>query len=402
MAKKRYSSLPDSSRLDRRDFVKTVGACSVAAGGLVLAGPTFGAEQTPPVQVETNIADFMKVRRGQFSVPGAFPGKVVKVTDPKSLVDEAFDGNVIAEMVRKGITSLTGKNLKDSFRLFFTPRDVVGIKVNPCGPPLIHTKPEVVDAVVAWLAENGIPKSNIVIWDRFDYMLADAGYTPARFPGVQLVGLQTMDEKGSNWRDKDGNHLSINNFDRDVYYHAKGATWQSDRNQKDEQSYLNQHVFNGDYSYYGKLVTQKLTKIINIAAFKNTGQAISMATKNIAYGSICNTGRLHASLALKVNTEVIAAPVVRNKLVLNMIDALRAQYEGGPDKNAQFVYPGHTLYFATDPFALDMIGHQDIVAKRKAMGITVNENPRFTDYLRYAETLGLGVATPDKITVVKA
>jgi uncharacterized Fe-S center protein len=66
------------------------------------------------------------------------------------------------------------------------------------------------------------------------------------------------------------------------------------------------------------------------------------------------------------------------------------------------VYPAHTLYFATDPFALDMIGHQDIVAKRKAMGVTVNENPRFTEYLRYAETLGLGVATPDKITVVKA
>jgi hypothetical protein len=232
-------------------------------------------------------------------------------------------------------------------------------------------------------------------------MLADAGYTPARFPGVQLVGLQTMDENGNNWRDKDGNHLSINNFDRDVYYHAKGATWQSDRNQKDEQSYLNQHVFNGDYSYYGKLLTQKLTKIINIAAFKNTGQAISMATKNMGYGSVCNTGRLHAALSLKVNTEVMAAPVVRDKLVLNMIDALRAQYEGGPDKNAQFVYPGHTLYFATDPFAVDMIGHQDIVAKRKAMAVTVNENPRFTEYLRYAETLGLGVATPDKITVVK-
>jgi hypothetical protein len=372
----------------------------VAAGGLVLAGPTFGAEQTPPVPVETNINDFMKVPKGKLSLPGLFPGKVVKVTDAKSLVDEKLDGKVIAQMVQKGITSLTGKNLKDSFRLFFTKRDVVGIKVNPVGPPLIHTKPEVVDAVIAWLVQNGLPKANVVIWDRFDYMLTDAGYTAARFPGVQIVGLQTMDESGNNWRDKDGNHLSIGNFDRDVYYHAKGATWQSDRNQKDEQSYLNQHVFNGEYSYYGKLLTQKLTKIINIAAFKNTGQAISMATKNMGYGSVCNTGRLHASLSLKASTEVMAAPVVRDKLVLSMIDSLRAQYEGGPDKNAQFVYPAQTLYFATDPFALDMTGQQDIVAKRKAMGITVNENPRFTEYLYYAEKLGLGVATPSKIALV--
>ncbi len=402
MRRRRYSSHPDSSVLNRREFVKAVGVSSVAAGGLVLAGPTFGAEQTPAVPVETNIGDFMNVPKGRLSLPGLCPGKVVKVTDAKSLVDDTLDSKVIAEMVHKGIRSLTGKDLEESFRLFFTKTDVVGIKVNPVGPPLIHTKPEVVDAVIAWLAGNGIPKSNIVIWDRFDYMLTDAGYTSGRFPGVQIVGLQTMDEKGNNWRDKDGNHLSIGNFDRDVFYQAKGATWQSDRNQKDEQSYLNQHVFNGEYSYFGKLLTQKLTKIVNIAAFKNTGQAISMATKNMSYGSICNAGRLHASLSLKVCTEVLAAPVIRDKLVLSMIDSLRAQYEGGPDKNAQFVYPACSLYFATDPFALDMIGHQDIVAKRKAMGVTVNENPRFTEYLYYAEKLGLGVATPSKISLVTA
>jgi hypothetical protein len=35
------------------------------------------------------------------------------------------------------------------------------------------------------------------------------------------------------------------------------------------------------------------------------------------------------------------------------------------------------------------------------MGVAVNENPRFTEYLYYAEKLGLGIATPDKITLVK-
>jgi hypothetical protein len=34
------------------------------------------------------------------------------------------------------------------------------------------------------------------------------------------------------------------------------------------------------------------------------------------------------------------------------------------------------------------------------MAITVNENPRFTEYLFYAERLGLGVATPEKINYV--
>ncbi len=54
---------------------------------------------------------------------------------------------------------------------------------------------------------------------------------------------------------------------------------------------------------------------------------------------------------------MLAAPVLRDKLALNITDGLRAQYDGGPDKNAQFVYDNHSLYFATDPFALDMLCH---------------------------------------------
>jgi uncharacterized Fe-S center protein len=69
--------------------------------------------------------------------------------------------------------------------------------------------------------------------------------------------------------------------------------------------------------------------------------------------------------------------------------------------NAQFVYPHHSLYFATDPFALDMLCHQQMVAKRKEMSIQVNEHPRYTEYLRYGERLGLGIANPDAIEHVQ-
>jgi hypothetical protein len=430
MSSKRYRSMDLTPGCSRRDFVKSVGAASaVTAGGLVLAGPGFGQTPPPPTPVQTNVADFAKVPRTPRSIPGAFPGKVVKVTDARSVVpDQAtaapekppaapadpaaapkrpaaplarFDAKVIEEMVAKGITTLTGKSMKESFRLLIDPRDVVGLKVNPVGPPLINTRPEVVEAVIKWLVDNGVPKSNIVIWDRFDYMLRDAGFTKERFPGIALEGLQTMDEQGNKWRGADGRHLSVENFDLDVYYEAKGASWTSDRNQKSEDGYLNQHVFNGDRSYFGKLLTRRLTRIINVAAYKNTGAAISMATKNLGYGAVCNTGRLHAPLGLKVNAEVLAAPVLRDKLALNITDGLRAQYDGGPDKNAQFVYDNHSLYFATDPFALDMLCHQEISAKRKEMGVPVNESPRLTEYLRHAESLGLGVVSADKMTVVK-
>jgi len=94
--------------------------------------------------------------------------------------------------------------------------------------------------------------------------------------------------------------------------------------------------------------------------------------------------------------------VLRDKLALNITDGLRGQYDGGPDKNAQFVYDNHSLYFATDPFALDMLCHKEINAKRKEMGAAVNESPRITEYLRYAESLGLGVVADEKMQVVNA
>lgn len=396
-----YQPMPTSTDVTRREFVK-MGAATAVAGGIVLGVPGIPDAQqaAPPAPPETNIGDFMKVPKGKHALPGPFPGKVVEVKNRRSLVADTFDGKVIGEMFERGIRTLTGKDMARSFAMLFEANDVVGIKVNPVGPPLINTRPELADAVIKWLVDNRIPRDRIVIWDRFDYMLKDAGFTQDRFPGIRIEGLQTMDETGNTWKDASGNHVSVNNFDKDAFYFARGVVGRNVRGYKDDEFYLNQHVFNGEYSYFGKLLTQRLTKIVNLAAFKNTGHGISMATKNMGYGALCNTGRLHAPLFFNVCTEVLAAPTVREKLVLNVTDGLRAQYDGGPDKNAQFVYDNHSLYFATDPFALDMICHRQLVAKRKAMAITVNENPRFTDYLYYAERLGLGVATPEKIQYV--
>jgi hypothetical protein len=399
---RRYASMDSSWRLHRREFLHALGTGTAVAGGLVLGVPTFAQETkaAPPPPVETNIADFMKVPRGPHAIPGPFPGRVIEIHDRRSLVDDKVDAAVVSAMFAKGVTTLTGAGMKKSFKLLFSRDDVVGLKVNPVGAPHISTKPELVQAAIDWLVDNGLPKKNIVIWDRFAPMLAAAGFTPERFPGIAIEALQTMDEEGNAWRDAAGKHVSIPNFDMEAYYFAKGIVGKGVRGYKDDEYYENQHVFTGEYSYFGKLVTQRLTKIVNLAAYKNTGNGISMATKNLGYAAICNTGRLHAPLFFKVCTEVLAAPALRDKLVLNVTDGLRAQYDGGPDVNEQFLYPNHSLYFATDPFAVDMVCHRQLVAKRKAMGVTVNEHPRYTEYLHYAETLGLGIADPAHITHV--
>lgn len=394
------------SKLQRRDFLKIGGGSLLGAGLLLGRPPLWGQEAAkaePPAKPRTNVDDALKAPRTKYSLPGLFPGKVVAVNDGRAMDEKRIDGAVVAAMFAKGIGALTGRSLAKSFPLFFDKGDVVGIKVNPVGAGLISTRLEVVDAIIAWLRRGGIPAGRIVIWDRFDYMLADAGFTPARFPGVAIEGLQTMDEAAaegksqddSRWLDKDGRHVSEKNFDLDCFYFA-------DVDAPKDKPYLNQHVFNGKYSYFGKLLTKKLTKIINVPVFKNTGNGVSMATKNLGYGAVCNTNRLHRPLFFDVCTEVLAFPVLRDKLVLNVTDGLRAQYDGGPGPLAQATWFLNTLYFATDPFALDMTCHDLIVSKRKEMKVQVNEHPKYSEYLRYAERLGLGVADPAKISFVQA
>jgi hypothetical protein len=161
MNKTGHKSMVPTGALSRREFVGAAGACSLAGSSLILGVACFERGQQPASRMETNIDDFMKVPRTPHSLPGPFPGRVVKVRDPGSLVEDRFDAAVISRMVEKGICGLTGRDQAESFRLFFNRGDVVGIKVNPTGAPVISTRLELVDAVVAWLGIANMEKMGV-------------------------------------------------------------------------------------------------------------------------------------------------------------------------------------------------------------------------------------------------
>lgn len=386
-----------SINLDRRKFIGIASGVGVAAGMKVVFGvdSAFAQQkppQTPPPPVKTNFDTVKDIPRTKFSLPGLFPGKVVEVENSNCWKTDAADTSVVRGMVDSGMKELTGKEGAEAWKLFFEPTDVVGIKVNPAGEKILSPRYELVDVVIENLVKAGVPKKNIIIWDRFSDMLEAAGYTKERYPDVELAGLQIMDESiKKDQKPVDGQHVSKDNFDMDVYYWA-------DVDGPEDIEYLKQHVFIKKYSYFGKLITKRLTKMINLSVLKNSGSGISQATKNISYGVIANTGRLHAPLGYAINTEVLGFPAVRDKLVLNILDGIKGQYDGGPMANAKFVYVANKLFFATDPFAQDMVGYKEIIEKRKTdPTIKTNDSPRYTEYLREAQKLGLGITDPGKI-----
>jgi len=382
-------------KLDRRKFLGIASGTGFAAGvGAVFGTPAtlFPQDKKKPEKVKTNFDSVKDTPRTKQSLPGPYPGKVVEIENKKVWKDEKVDKEVVREMVRRGMYELTGKKGAAAWRLFVEPADIIGLKPNPVGKKIIGTRPELAEAVIEELTAAGIPKKNIIIWDRFDYMLTDGGFTKERFPDIELAGIQTMDPTHrGKWKDKNGKHVSINNFDMKSYYWA-------DVEGPDDDNYLNQHVFNGKYSYFGKLITKRLTKIINLPVLKNTGNSVSMAAKNISFAVIANTNRLHKPVGLNLNVEVLGFPVVRDKLVLNILDGINGQYGGGPMPNEKYAYKANRLYFATDPFAQDWIGYKEILAKRKADdSLKVNDSPRNMEYVRYAEKVGLGIGNPKKI-----
>jgi len=142
-----------------------------------------------------------------------------------------------------------------------------------------------------------------------------------------------------------------------------------------------------------------MTKIINLASFKNTGHGVSMATKNLGYAPSA-TRAPPPALFLRVCTEVLAAPGSATASS-HILDGLRANTTGAHGQRAVRLSPPDPLP-RYRPFALDMHGHKVLLAKRREMGIKVSEHPRYTTTFRQAEALGLGVVDPAKMKVVSA
>jgi hypothetical protein len=95
--------------------------------------------------------------------------------------------------------------------------------------------------------------------------------------------------------------------------------------------------------------------------------------------------------------------------VLHILDGVKGLYHGGPFGRPQFIWEHKTLYFATDPVALDHVGWRVIDQKREQAGKkrlledTPDEFSTFVhrqpEHVEIAGALGLGEWEWGKIEV---
>ncbi len=381
--------------MKRRDFFKyiSLGGAGLAFGPVIKAAensPVFAADDKPA----TNISDAMAVPRSESSMPGLYPGKVVKVSCGSSVVDDVPSYDAAYRMLTESMLLLTGeKKIGKAWRKFVSPKDVIGLKVNPVAGRLLTTSHAVTKAVVTQLREAGIPALNIVIWDRREMQLHETGYTKENYPGIEIAGTECQDQKGGYYNNE-GKLYAEERIDKDQFFFA-------DVEGEYDDYTIPFMVNGGKNSYFTRIVTEKVDKIINIPILKNAGYTTTLCLKNLAFGSITNTGRLHAKLWHETCAYVCAFKPIRDKVVLNIADGLIGCFDGGPGAKPQFICNYNMLIVGSDPVAVDRIGHDVIVAKRISEGIQKSDNPSASKFITLAQDLKLGTGDRTKIELIE-
>jgi len=323
-------------------------------------------------------------------MPGKFPGKVIHLKSSKAIINNEIVEKEAYAMISTGMLELTGeKNLNKAWRTFVNPGEKIGLKVNPVAGKDLATSHAVVKSVIKQLTSSGIRKEDIIIWDRREMQLWECGFTPENYPGIKITGTEQQDKKGSYY-DADGKLYGEKMIDRDWFYYAETE-------QEYDAETIPFMVNTGKYSYFSKIVTQELDKIINIPVLKNAGGSITNAMKNLAFGAVSNTGRLHAKLWNDTCAEVCAFAPLRDKVVLNICDALKGCFNGGPGANPQFFCNYNSILVATDPVALDRIAYDIVAEKRIAEGLQKALTPQVLTFLAMAADLKLGVSDKERI-----
>jgi hypothetical protein len=278
----------------------------------------------------------------------------------------------------------------DAWRRFFTPDDIVGIKVNAGGRPWVVSSHEIVAETIRNLMAVGVKPQQIYIYERFQNQLDQVNYKPHVPEGVNIFAAERANVRGDN-----------QSYDPKVYVEANFFGEDDTR------------------SNMIKLVSQKLTKIINIPNMKDHGATgATGCLKNIAYGSFSNVARTHfkgVTHTISYVGTLASVEPIRSKTVLQIMDGLRGVWHGGPfAPTLKYVFFPRTIMFGTDPVAIDRLLLDIIDDERKRRGaISIwnrdektldfnngknrDEDPntniiiREPGHVEYAASLGLGV-----------
>lgn len=369
--------------LDRRAFLAASVAATAAACQKIADGQASAGSQA----------------QGNPGIPGPYPGRVVAIHHDNSIVENQYQAEPVRQMMERGMLELThAESWTDAWRQFFEPGDVVGIKLNPVGAPHVISAPEVLHTIIDGLVQAGVKREDIVAYDRY----RDA--FQGTFAGWLPEGVRWMSASESYQNIQ----MDMDGYDPDVYRELPLV----------HPDYMSEYRADDVHirrSYASRFLTKEINKLVNLCVLKHHQSAgVTLALKNLSHGLVNNVNRSHVTPTANACGIFIPAivdlPVVRQKVVLNILDGVKAAYHGGPGgRVGKYMWAHKTMYFATDPVALDKTGWKEIDKKRAEVGVPSiallkpDEDSQWlncqVEHIELAGNMGLGVYDDEKIRV---
>jgi uncharacterized protein (DUF362 family) len=272
-------------------------------------------------------------------------------------------GRLVSEVVLRlldaGVSHVTGIEAADkAWAKLFAADDVVALKVNTSGGPLLSTSTTIVDAIVQRLADVGISRDNMVVYDRTDGMLQACGYRTNTGSGLKCGGVE------GHWDDK----------------------------------VVSQGAFRGRLP----VILGLCSAIVNVPILKDAaGAGVTISMKN-HFGTISNPSQCHGGGCDPYIADVNALPGIRTKQRLIVCDATSACFEGGPAADPRYIWQPNTLLVGADPVAIDTVGATMIDEKRVQQGFpTLEAAGRKPKQLASAAARGVGTDDLSQIELLK-
>ena len=279
-------------------------------------------------------------------------------------VNGKADTSLITKVIDSALEKITDtKKPSDAWRKLFNENDIVGIKVNCLAGKRFSPHVELIEAIITGLKSAGVREGNIVIFERFNKELKDAGFEIRKGKNsIKCFGTDDLPQSGYDPQPQ---------------------------------------VIGSVGSCFSQIISSYCTAIINVPVLKDHDLAgTSIGMKNF-FGVIHNPNKYHDGNCNPYIADLNTHPYIKGKLRLIICDALKAQYNGGPSFKPQWAWDYRGILVGTDPVALDRIGTQIIEDKRKEVNMpSLKEAGREPKYINTAAKLGLGVDDPSLIDVV--
>ena len=275
---------------------------------------------------------------------------VVQVRSSHAVTTRGVHEDVLTDLLDILLKKLTGRDdAADAWRSILKPDDVIGLKFNRSAAEELATT----DATLRVLVKS----------------LQKAGFDPARMVGVEVSPAAR----------------------RETGIQAPDATWSS-----------TEYDFGSGKDRLADWLDQ-VTAIINVPFLKTHNIAgMTGCLKNLSHALVKHPAQYHANGCSPYIGDIVALPPIQKKLRLNLVNALRAVFNKGPEASEDCIWDAGILLGGFDPVAVDTIGLQLLDQLRLTLGLPQKgDKSGSLPYLTAATASGVGVSALFQIELAK-